>query len=155
MCRSQNLASFAAAPEPARSIYVIGSMRNVRVPVIANTLRAHGWDAYDDWYSSGPESDDKWQEYEAARGRTYFEAINGHHATHVFEDDKRHLDRCARAVLVMPAGTSCHLELGYTVGRGKPGYILLDGYEPKRYEIMPRFATRIFRTLEEMLEELA
>lgn len=137
-----------------RSIYVIGSMRNVRVPVVANTLRAAGWDAYDDWYSSGPESDDKWQAYEAARGRTYLEALNGYHAQHVFEVDKHHLDRCERAVLVMPAGTSCHLELGYTVGRGKPGYILLDGYEPKRYEIMPRFATKIFTSLDEMLEHL-
>lgn len=137
-----------------RSIYIIGSMRNPRVPVVANALRAIGWDAYDDWYSSGPESDDKWQEYERARGRSYVEALNGYHAQHVFEIDKRHLDRCSRALLVMPAGKSCHLELGYTIGRGKPGYILLDGAEPERFEIMPRFATGVLHTLDEAIELL-
>jgi hypothetical protein len=137
-----------------KTIYIIGSMRNPRVPVIANALRAIGWDAYDDWYSSGPESDDRWQEYERARGRSYVEALNGYHAQHVFDIDKHHLDRCSRALMVMPAGKSCHLELGYTIGRGKPGYILLDGAEPERFEIMPRFATRVFGVLDEVLESL-
>ena len=38
-------------------------------------------------------------------------------------------------------------------GRGKPGYILLDG-EPERFEIMSLFASRIFIGLDEMLEAL-
>lgn len=146
---------YTASLKPTRSIYIIGSMRNQRVPVVANALRAVGWDAYDDWYSSGPESDDRWQEYECARGRTYLEALNGHHARHVFDVDKHHLDRCDCALMVMPAGKSCHLELGYTAGRGKPAYILLDSNEPDRFEIMPRFATHVFLTLDAVLGDLA
>lgn len=137
-----------------RSIYIIGSMRNPRVPEIAQALRVIGWDAFDDWYSSGPESDDRWQAYEAARGRSYRAAAAGHHARNVFNFDKRNLDRCDCALLVMHAGSSGHTEFGYTVGRGKPAYILLDG-EPKRYEIMPpNFATDVFVSVEEMLEAL-
>jgi hypothetical protein len=133
-----------------RSIYVIGSMRNARVPLVARALRAGGWDAFDDWHSPGPEADDWWQAYEKERGRTYAQALAGYHAQHVFALDKHHLDRCDAAVLVMPAGKSGHLELGYMIGRGKPGYILLDG-EPERYDIMSLFATEIFESLDEML----
>ena len=136
-----------------RSIYIIGSMRNPRVPEVAKALREIGWDVVDDWYSPGEQTDDKWQEYEKARGRTYAEALAGLHAQHVFAFDKKHLDRCECAVLVAPAGKSAHLELGYTIGRGKPGYILLDG-EPERSDVMALFATKIFVSLEEMLEAL-
>lgn len=136
-----------------RSIYIIGSMRNPRVPEVAKLLRERGWDAFDDWYSSGPETDDYWQKYERERGRTYIEALNGEHARDVFDFDKRHLDRCSSAVLVAPAGKSAHLELGYTIGCGKPGYILLDA-EPDRYDIMARFATGIFMSVSEMFEAL-
>jgi hypothetical protein len=137
-----------------RSIYIIGSMRNPRVPEVAKALREIGWDAFDDWYSSGPESDDKWQEYERARGRTYKEAAAGLHARNAFNFDKWHLDRCDAAVLVMPAGKSAHNEIGYMEGRGKPAYILLAG-EPDRYDIMPpNFATAVFESVEEMLEHL-
>lgn len=136
-----------------RSIYIIGSMRNPRVPEVAKALRDASWDAYDDWHSSGPQSDDCWQAYEKSRGRTYREALAGYHAQNVFDLDKRHLDRCSAAVLVLPAGKSGHLELGYMIGRGKFGYILLDG-EPDRYDVMSLFATRIFVDLDEMLEHL-
>lgn len=137
-----------------KSIYVIGSMRNPRVPEVAKSLRGVGIDAYDDWHSSGPESDDRWQAYEKARGRTYREALAGFHAQNVFELDKRHLDRCDACVLVAPSGKSGHLELGYMIGRGKPGYILLDG-EPERFDVMSLFATKIFVSVDEMLAEFA
>lgn len=140
-------------PRYAGSIYIIGSMRNPRVPEVAQALRGIGWDAFDDWHSPGPETDDKWQEYEKARGRTFREALAGHHAKHVFALDKTHLDRCDRALLVAPAGKSGHLELGYTIGKGKPGYVLLDG-EPERFDIMYQFATKIFVSVDEMLGEL-
>jgi nucleoside 2-deoxyribosyltransferase len=119
-------------------IYVIGSMRNPRVPEVAKLLRTHGHDAFDDWYSAGPEADDKWQEYERDRGRTYLEAINGHHARHVYALDYRHLAEADAVVLVMPAGRSGHLELGWAIGTGKPGFVLFDA-EPERFDIMYRF----------------
>ena len=122
-----------------RVIYVIGSMRNPEVLRVAKMLRAAGFDVFDDWFSPGEQADDKWQEYERDRGRTYEEAINGFHAKHVFELDYNHLRRCHAAVLVMPAGKSAHIELGWVVGKGKPAFVLFDK-EPERYDIMYRFA---------------
>lgn len=131
-------------PQPTHprrtAIYVIGSMRNPRVPEVARSLRALGYDAFDDWYSAGPEADDKWQEYEKSRGRTFAEALQGYHAKHVFELDLFHLDRCAAAVLVAPAGKSAHSELGYMRGAKKPTFYLLDG-EPERFDVMVQFAS--------------
>jgi hypothetical protein len=136
---------------PQRSIYIVGSMRNPKILTVAKALRAAGWDVYEDWHSTGPESDAYWQAYEKARGRTYREALAGDHAQEVFVLDKRHLDRCDCAVLVLPAGKSGHLELGYVLGCGKPGYILMDG-EPETYDVMHNFATKIFASVEEMTE---
>ena len=121
------------------SIYLIGSLRNPRIPEIAKTLRVAGHEVFDDWYSVGPECDEKWQEYEQNRGRKYAEALAGYHAKDVFEFDKHHLDRCEVGVLVLPAGKSAHLELGYIIGRGKRGYVLFD-QEPERFDIMYQFA---------------
>lgn len=81
----------------------------------------------------------------------YSEVLSSYSARHIFEFDKEHLDRCDCAVLVLPAGKSGHLELGYVIGRGKPGYILMDG-EPERVDIMHSFATKVFMNQEEMIE---
>lgn len=135
------------------SIYVIGSMKNSRVPELANNLRGLGYDVFDDWYSPGPEADDKWQEYERGRGRTYKEAMNGYHAKQVFEYDKSHLERCDVVILVLPAGKSAHMELGYVVGLGKKAYILFDT-EPERFDIMYRFSTDIFFNEKDLYDTL-
>ena len=55
--------------------------------------------------------------------------------------------------MLMPAGKSGHLELGYIIGRGKPGYILFDG-EPERYDVMVQFATGIFFNKQELFDKL-
>lgn len=135
-------------------IYLIGSLRSDRIPHIANHLRAElGIEVFDDWWSPGRTTDDEWRDYERTRGRSYLEALAGHHAVEVFEFDKRHLDRCAAAVLALPAGKSGHLELGYVLGQGKPGYILMDG-EPERFDIMYQFATKIFMDLPSLTSHL-
>lgn len=137
-----------------RSIYIIGSLRNPKVPELANKLRSLGYDVFDDWYSPGPETDDYWQAYEKARGRSYKEALNGYHPKQVFEFDKYHIDRSDTIVLCLPAGKSAHLELGYAVGTGKTAYILLDG-DPDRYDIMYLFASDIFNNEGELIETLS
>lgn len=136
------------------SIYLIGSLRNPEVPKLAQLLRADGHNVFDDWYAAGPEADDKWREYEMARGRSYTDALNyGHAARHVFEYDRSHLDRCEVGVLLLPAGRSGHLELGYMLGQGKPGYILLDG-EYDRWDVMYKFATAVFENGLDLMEAL-
>ncbi len=134
------------------NIYLIGSLRNPEVPLIANKLRDAGHSVFDDWYAAGPEADDKWRDYEKLRGHSYSEALNGFAANHVFQFDKFHIDRCDTAVLVLPTGRSGHLELGYCLGAGKPGYILHD--DPERWDVMYRFATGIFTKFEQLASVL-
>lgn len=134
-------------------IYVIGSLRNPKIPEIANAIRKLGIEAFDSWYAPGPEADDFWQKYEQGRGHTYIEALNDYAARHVFEFDRLHLDRATSGVLVLPAGKSCHLELGYLIGQGKPGYILLD-QEPERWDVMYGFAT-VVPSVEELLSVIS
>lgn len=136
-----------------KSVYVIGSLRNENIPVVGNLLRQNGWDAFDDWYGAGHEADDKWRDYENVRGRGHKDALTGYAARHVFEFDIKHLNRCDLAVLIMPAGKSGHLELGYFVGMGKPGFILFDTV-PERYDVMHQFATEVFNSNDEMIKGL-
>lgn len=135
------------------SVYLIGSLRNPEVPKLGNELRALGLDVFDDWHSAGPEADDEWQRYEQARGRKMAEALKGEHAQDVFLFDKRNLDAREVAVLVLPAGKSAHLELGYMAGKGKRTYVLMDG-EPERFDVMYNFATGVFTAKEQLIKEL-
>ncbi len=136
-----------------KSVYIIGSLRNPAVPETAAKLRDFGFDVFDDWYAAGPEADDKWREYERNRGRSYEDALKGYAAQHVFQYDRSHLDRCEAAILVLPAGRSGHLELGYFIGQGKPGYILLDG-EYDRWDVMYAFATGVFRDVHDIIADM-
>lgn len=133
-----------------KTIYLIGSLRNPQIPLVGDVLRECGYDVFDDWYSAGPEADDKWQEYEKGRGRGVCDALAGYHAQHVFAFDKHHLNRAHVGVLVMPAGKSGHLELGYLIGQGKPGFILYDK-EPERFDVMHAFATGVMLKLDELV----
>jgi len=53
-------------------------------------------------------------------------------------------------VLVMPAGKSAHLELGYLIGQGKRGYILLE-HDSDRWDVMLQFATAVFYNTDELV----
>lgn len=136
-----------------KSIYIIGSLRNEEIPRIGNALRGIGIDVFDDWFAAGPEADDYWKKYEQGRGRTYEEALEGYAVKNVFNFDKTHLDRVDAGLLVLPAGRSGHLELGYITGLGKKSFILSD--DPERWDAMYRFATKVFFTEEKMLDYFA
>jgi hypothetical protein len=134
-------------------IYLIGSLRNENVPYVANQMRAAGLDVFDAWWSAGPEADDCWQRHEEVQGHSYVEALYGSHADCVFEFDRKHLLLSDAAVLLAPAGKSAHLELGWMLGQGKPGYVLLDG-EPERFDVMLRFTTGVYMDLADLIKEL-
>lgn len=156
-------------------VYLIGSLRNPEVPKLAKKIRELGFDVFDDWYAAGPEADDKWRDYEKARGRTYQEALKGFAADHVYKFDLKHLNECDIAVLYLPAGKSGHLEEGYVLGftagvlhmfkkfneqlkgvdiekEKKRGYILLDN--PERWDVMYKFADGVYDSFEELKAEL-
>jgi hypothetical protein len=132
-----------------KSIYLIGSLRNPEIPKIGNRLRAVGYDVFCDWHAAGSRADDEWKRYETERGHSYREALSGYAARHVFEFDKHHINRCNIGVLVMPAGRSGHLELGYMLGQGKPGFVVID--TPDRWDVMYQFADGVFESVEEMI----
>jgi nucleoside 2-deoxyribosyltransferase len=134
-------------------IYLIGSLRSPRVPETAAKLREAGYEVFDDWYAAGPEADDYWQQYEVNRGHNFIQALDGFAAYHVWEYDRYHLNRADIGVLVMPAGKSGHLELGYMIGSGKPCYILLEK-EPERYDVMYRFAKGVYFDYPALLADL-
>lgn len=137
-----------------KSVYLIGSLRNPEVPKVAETLRQAGFEVFDDWYAAGPEADDYWQKYEIFRGHSYAEALEGHAARHVFLFDQWHLTRCDIGVLLLPAGKSGHLELGYMAGMGKPTAILLDKV-PERYDVMYQFASAgVHSDLDSLIQSL-
>jgi len=135
------------------TVYLIGSLRNPAILELGNQLREEGFEVFNDWIAAGPEADDYWQKYEQNRGRTYSEALAGYAAQHVYHFDKFHLDRCDAGVLVLPAGKSGHLEFGYMIGKGKPGFILLDK-EPERFDVMYNFATAVCSNQEELVKGL-
>src|SRR3990167_5105342 len=135
-------------------IYIIGSLRNPEVPVIANTLRvALDEEVFSSWFCASENADDRWQQHEQGRGLTYIEALKDYAAQQVFTFDKTHLNRARAVVLVYKAGRSGHLELGYAIGRGIPGYVLLDE-EPERWDVMLNFADGVFSTAEDLITEL-
>ena len=135
------------------TLYLIGSLRNPKIPEIGNRLRSAGYDVFDDWFAAGPEADDKWREYEQSRGRSYLEALTGLAAEHVFQFDLHHLNRADAGVLVLPAGRSAFTEFGYLRGREKPTYILLD--DPGRWDVMLKFATGVYLDLESLIVGLS
>ena len=134
-------------------VYLVGSLRNPEVTKIAKRLREYGLEVFDDWMAAGPEADDYWMKYEQQRGHSLAEAIKGHAAQHVFHFDKRHLEAADAVVLVLPAGRSGHLELGWALGRGKRCYILLDR-EPERFDVMYAFADGVYTDLKALMYDM-
>lgn len=134
------------------SVYVIGSLANLEIPTVAVRLREAGFDAFDQWHAVGPDGDRYWQEHFKAKGYNLATALKMDFVATAFNFDKKHLDRCEVAVLVLPAGRSGHLEMGYVIGQGKPGFILMNG-DPDRYDLMYGFATLCY-SIEELIDVL-
>jgi hypothetical protein len=134
-------------------VFISGSLRNAAVPHLGNVLRSRGCEVFDDWFGCGPEADDKWKEYEEVRGRKYVDALYGHAARNVFALDFNLINAADVIILVLPAGRSGHLELGYALGQGKKGYILLPAdHHEQRWDVMYLFADGVFEKEEELVE---
>ena len=134
-------------------IYLVGSLRNPKLPELGQTLRKEGFEVWDDWFAGGEKADDSWQSYEIQRGRTFSEAIYTAYAQHIYDFDKKYIDLATTGILLMPAGKSGHLEIGYMAGQGKETFILFDK-EPERYDVMYQFCTGVYFNLEGLLDAL-
>jgi hypothetical protein len=135
-------------------IYLIGSLRNPEIPKIANKLEDNGYEVFDDWFAGGKIADDEWQAYETIRGKSYQAALYGLAAGHVYNFDLEHLKRATAGILVIPAGKSGHMELGWLLGQRKLGFVLFDK-EPERWDVMYKFATGVAFSLPELIEMLS
>ena len=127
-------------------IYVAGSLRNPNMPTVRDALKQalpeHR--VFMDWYSAGPTADDHWKEYYQSQGLDYLSALKEPASVNVYNFDKKHIDMSDYMVLVLPAGKSGHMELGYQIGRGKQGIILLDGSaDEERWDVMYQFASLV------------
>jgi nucleoside 2-deoxyribosyltransferase len=137
-----------------KSLYVIGSLRNPSIAKFSNELASLGIEAFSSWAGAGKFADDEWKSYQTARGLNYGQALKEYATRHVFSFDKYHLDRTDGAVLLLPAGRSGHLELGYTLGRGKPGFIVFEKMPKDRWDVMYCFATAVYFSRKEFLQSM-
>jgi hypothetical protein len=136
----------------SKCLYLIGSLRNERIPVLANKIRKDNpdFEVFDDWYSAGPEADDYWKAHQRSKGLSYREALQGFAAKNVYNFDKRHLDRSSHALLVLPAGRSGHMEIMYAAyGVGASAAILLDEKDD-RWDVMYQFIPNILHSDKEI-----
>ena len=136
-----------------KKVYIIGALKNPAVPEFTNRLTEEGFDAFSEWYTPGPEADSFLLDYAKRRGWSYKQALNSYAAKHIFEFDVTHLRDADIVVMLAPCGKSCHMEFGWHVRSGKPGFILFDG-EPERFDLMYRFATDVFFQAEDLFEAL-
>lgn len=124
-----------------RVIYIIGSLRNKNVPIIANKLRkdlGKKVEIVDDWYYCSEDADDWLKECCKNRGLNYKQTLSTLAAKHVFQFDFTHLTRATDVICIAPFGRSCALELGWSIGKGKHGFILFNE-QPERVDIMLQF----------------
>ena len=133
--------------------YLIGSLRNPDVVHLGNRLSDKNINVFSSWAAAGPLADDSWRDYEKSKGVTYKEALKSYAAQHVFQFDRFHLNRCDGAILLCPAGKSGHLELGYVLGKDKPGFIYLPG-EPERWDVMYNFSTAVCTSFDELVSAI-
>lgn len=152
--RRFNMSMPKPKPKP-KQIYIVGSLRNPMIEFTAQFLRRQFPNTviFDDWYAAGPNADDHWRDYEIAKGNNFIQALNGAAAKNVYEFDKRNIDASDAVVLVLPAGKSGHLELGYAAGKGKQTYILLDA-DPERFDVMYQFATGVVPDADTLADKL-
>lgn len=136
-----------------KSVYVMGALANPEIPFIGNKIRRLGFIVYDNWWASGYDADSYLRHYTTIKKLNYKQTLQDPAAVNTYNFDKNLMDKSNIAVLIMPAGKSAHLELGYFIGTGKPGYVLFDKV-PSKIDIMYQFAVDIFFEFNELAEEL-
>ncbi len=121
-------------------VYVASSWRNNAQPSVVTALRQAGFDVYD--FKNPAPGDDgfHWSEidpdWKAWDSRVFAEKLDHPIAQAGFRKDIDALDECDICVLVMPCGRSAHLEMGYALGAGKLGIIILEDGEPELMYLM-------------------
>ena len=143
---------------PKRKIYVASSWRNTFQPMAVHVLRTvENFEVYDFRHPRPGERGFAWSDIDGEWLRwtpdRYIEALEDPVAVAGFNSDLDAMKWADTFVLVMPAGRSAHLELGWAAGAGKETVILLDeeGFEP---ELMYKLADHVVTTMSDVLDVL-
>ncbi len=139
-----------------RRIYVASSWRNLTQPTVIERLKSLGHMVYDfrnpcssNYGFHWSEIDPTWQEWTPEQYRS---ALDHPIAKRGFALDFDAMKWADTFVLVLPCGSSSHLELGWACGKGKKTLVLLNIAEP---ELMVKMADHICVSLDEVCKVLA
>jgi len=126
-----------------RRIYVASSWRCRLQPWVVSTLRRLGHEVYDFRSPAPGESGFGWKQCDPEplpwTGRRLLEVLSHPVAQKGYAYDIGALRSCDTCVLVLPCGRSAHWELGWAMGQGKRGYVVM--FEPDEPELMYSEAT--------------
>jgi hypothetical protein len=118
-------------PDRPKYVYVASSWRNPLHTAVCAALRSVDIDHYDFKDAEGFH----WSEVilshlpgsnNAVAMTDYLTAMQNPRAQEGFQRDMEHLVEADCVILVLPAGRSSHLEMGYAVGEGKRTAVLLE-----------------------------
>lgn len=139
----------------SRNIYIASSWRNTYQPILVRRLREDGHLVYDFRNPDGGSAfrwddiDPNWKQWSAEE---YVTALSTTYAGRGFESDFRGMRWCCTCILLLPAGSSAHLELGWCAGQNKDCFVLAQGIrEP---ELMIKVADLICLTTPELRKAL-
>lgn len=151
----EEFADLLGVLHPARLcpfLYVASSWRNTGYSAVVERLRREGFPLYD-FRNPGAGTAFAWDDVDPGwrswTAREYVQGLEHPLAVAGFASDFAAMQRADAVVLVLPAGRSAHLELGWAVGQGKRTAILTrDGEEP---ELMAKMVDLITDDLDEVV----
>lgn len=134
------------------NIYLASSWRNAEQPDAVRRLRAEGHTVYDFRDSEGfswSEIDPAWQSWTVEEWKA---ALAHPLAKRGFGRDLEAMRKCDACILLLPAGRSACLELGWCAGAGKLTIVVLAPGDP---DLMVRLADHVATSLDEAIGVLA
>jgi hypothetical protein len=123
-------------------VYVASSWRNEFQASVVSEIRAGGHEVYDFKQPAPGNTGFSWKqisdEPKPWSGAVLRDVLRHPIAAEGYGYDMAALRACDAVVLVLPCGRSAHWEMGYAMGQGKPGYVVMFG--PDEPELMYREA---------------
>lgn len=84
----------------------------------------------------------------------FWKVLDDKKVRQIFRRDMGFLRDADIVILLLPAGKSAHLELGYACGRGKDTYVVLNGVFEPEFTYLMAGEGKVIETVEEMLGRL-
>ena len=140
------------------NIYVASSWRNDYQPMVVKALRKVGYEVYDFKSPKGDDYGFHWSEIDGGWQKWNFEeyinALNHPLSESDFKSDMDALEWADVCVLVLPCGRSAHLELGWSIGKGKRTAILHHSAQQIEPELMAKMVDGQFNSVGAILHWL-